>query len=158
VTRSAWYRDRQAWWVIARGYLPSLLALNLAWEMAQLPLYTIWSEASAGEVAFAVAHCTVGDMLIGAAALLIALVVVRAPEVADWHWVRIGAFAVIIGVGYTAVSEWMNTTIRYSWEYSSLMPLVDVRGVALGLAPLVQWLIVPPLALYLARWLYRHAL
>jgi len=90
-------------------------------------------------------------VLIGTAALMVALLVIRAPGIEGWHWVRIGVLAVIIGVGYTVISEWLNTAIRYSWEYSSLMPLVDIRGVPLGLAPLAQWLIVPPFALYLAR-------
>ena len=62
----------------------------------------------------------------------------------------IGLIAILIGVAYTAWSEWTNTTIRLSWQYSSLMPLVDIGKLAIGLSPLAQWLIVPPLALYLA--------
>jgi hypothetical protein len=31
------------------------------------------------------------------------------------------------------------------------MPTLDVAGFRLGLSPLAQWLVVPPLALYLAR-------
>jgi hypothetical protein len=34
-----WFHDRQAWRLIARGYLPSLAVLMLAWEVAHLPLY-----------------------------------------------------------------------------------------------------------------------
>lgn len=137
-------------------YLPWLAGLNLLWEIAQLPLYTIWSQAPPGEIAFAVVHCTLGDVLIGAAALLIALLAVRAPALERWNWTAIGVLAVLLGVGYTVLSEWMNTTIRPSWQYSSLMPLVDIGGVAIGLSPLAQWLVLPPLALYLAAR-RRHA-
>lgn len=137
-------------------YLPWLAGLNLVWELAQLPLYTIWSEAPPREIAFAVVHCTLGDVLIGAAAIVIALLAVRAPALERWNWVMIGTLAVLLGVGYTVLSEWMNTTIRPSWQYSSLMPLLSIGNVAVGLSPLAQWLIVPPLALYLAargrRW------
>jgi len=73
-----WYRDPDARRFIAR-YLAWLAGLSLVWEVAQLPLYTIWSEAPASKIAFAVAHCTAGDVLIGAAALLIALLAMRAP-------------------------------------------------------------------------------
>ena len=33
--------------------------LNFLWEVAQLPLYDIWYEASLGSIAFAVLYCTV---------------------------------------------------------------------------------------------------
>ncbi len=40
--------------------------LNLVWEVLQLPLYSIWSTAPLVESAYAVIHCTGGDILIGA--------------------------------------------------------------------------------------------
>jgi hypothetical protein len=146
----SWYRDRGAWRFIAR-YLLCLAGLNLVWEVAQLPLYTIWSEAPPAHIAFAVAHCTAGDILIGAAALMIALLVVRARAIEDWNWLAIGLIATLSGVAYTGFSEWTNTAIRMSWQYSSSMPLVHIDRVPIGLSPLAQWLILPPLALYLAR-------
>jgi hypothetical protein len=145
-----WHRDPGTWRFVAR-YLIFLGGLNLIWEVAQLPLYTIWSVASPGEIAFAVAHCTLGDVLIGAAAVLIALLVVRAPAFEDWNWIVIGSIAASIGLAYTAFSEWMNTAIRRSWQYSPLMPLVDIGSVPIGLSPLAQWLILPLLGLYFAR-------
>ena len=155
-TLVGWYRDREAWRCIGR-YLLWLAVLNLAWEIVQLPLYTLWSEAAPADIAFAVAHCTLGDVLIGATAILIALLAVRAPALERWNWTAIGVLVILLGVGYTALSEWLNTTIRPSWQYSALMPLIDVGGVALGLSPLAQWLVVPPLALYLAALLRRRA-
>jgi hypothetical protein len=144
-----WFRDPEAWRFIAR-YLLCLAGLNLIWEIAQLPLYTIWSEAPPAEIAFAVAHCTGGDILIGAAALMIALLIVRPPAMEQWNWLAIALLALIIGVSYTALSEWTNTSIRLSWQYSSLMPLVHMGNIPIGASPLAQWLILPPLALYIA--------
>ena len=146
-----WYRDRAAWSLIGRRYLPWLVILNLAWELAQLPLYTLWTEAPPGYLAFAVAHCTAGDGVVGAAALFVALTVTRAPALARWHWGPIIAVTTLAGVGYTAFSEWMNTVVLGSWAYSGLMPVLRVAGVEFGLAPVAQWLLLPPLALWIVQ-------
>lgn len=151
IRRLRWYRDQLAWQFIVLAYLPLLAALNLFWEMAQLPLYTIWSEASMSAIAFAVAHCTAGDVMIGGGALFVALVATRAGPINQWKWLRIGLGVSFIGLTYTALSEWMNTAVKSSWEYSALMPTLAVHGVQIGLSPLAQWLIVPPFALLLAR-------
>ena len=144
-----WYRDRRAWRFIGLRYLPWLAALSLLWELAQLPLYTIW-RAPLPQRAFAVAHCTVGDVLIGAAALLIAVLVTHATTIADWKRVCVVAIAIIVGMAYTLFSEWLNTSVRGSWEYSPLMPVVELGALRVGLSPLAQWIIVPTLALKLA--------
>lgn len=146
-----WYRDPVAWRLIGTGYVPWLAGLNLAWEIAQLPLYTIWSEAAPGYLAFSVAHCTSGDVAIGAALLVCALVVVRAGPLDGWRWGKIALIATLAGVGYTALSEWMNTVLLHNWSYSDLMPTITLGGVELGVSPLLQWLFLPPLALWIAR-------
>lgn len=149
--RSPWYRDRGAWRLIAREYLPWFGALSLSWEIAQLPLYTIWSEQSVAYIAFAVAHCTLGDMAIGSTALLLALILSRERSLEQWRWGRIALLAALFAAGYTIFSEWLNTAQLPSWTYSDAMPTVELAGIRLGLSPLLQWLVVLPLALYLAR-------
>ena len=151
MSAAAWYQDRDARSLIAFGYLPFLGGLNLAWETAQLPLYTLWSEASAGTIAFSVAHCTAGDIAIGAAALIIVLILGRERAVAQWRWRRIAVWTALAGTAYTVFSEWSNTAILGSWAYSGLMPTLEVAGIDIGLSPLLQWLVLPPLALYLSR-------
>lgn len=145
-----WYRERAALAFIGKRYLPVLAGLNLVWEIAQLPLYTIWHGAGAGYIAFAVAHCTVGDVLIGTAGLAAALTAMRAGPIASWRWAGIAVLATLMGVAYTAASEWLNT-LRQAWQYSELMPKLHLGTAAIGLAPLAQWLVLPPLAIYLAR-------
>jgi hypothetical protein len=125
--------------------------LNLAWEVSQLPLYTIWDEAQASYIAFAVLHCTAGDLLIGVSALALALVLTRARPPDRYNWPAVAALLTIIGVGYTAFSEWNNTVLRPAWAYSELMPIIPIGNAAIGLSPLLQWLLLPPLALWLAR-------
>jgi hypothetical protein len=150
MSAAAWYRDRDARSLIAFSYLPWLGGLNLAWETAQLPLYTLWSEASAGTIAFSVAHCTAGDIAIGAGALIMVLVVGRERALSQWRWWRIAVWTALAGAAYTVFSEWNNTAILGSWAYSGLMPVLKVAGIDIGLSPLLQWLVLPPLALYLA--------
>ena len=148
--KGVWYRDREARAFVALRYLPWLAALNPVWEIVQLPLYTIWTESTRSEIAFAVVHCTLGDILIGMAALALALTLVRARGIADWHWGRIAMPLVLLGVGYTVFSEWLNITLS-RWAYSVFMPTLNLGGLEIGVSPLAQWLVIPPLALFLAK-------
>lgn len=145
-----WYGDAAARRFIAFRYLPWLAALSLAWEIAQLPLYTLWREAEPAYIIFSVVHCTAGDVLIGLAALLLALIVEREGNLSDWRRGRIALVAALLGMGYTVLSEWMNVGILGSWAYAGAMPTIELAGFELGLSPLAQWLVVPPLTLYLA--------
>lgn len=129
-------------------FAPLLAVLNLVWEIAQLPLYTIWYEAGWADIAFAVAHCTTGDVLIGIFALTLALTVTGAGPLVAWPTVRVAAVTIALSMSYTVFSEWMNTVVRNGWTYSDLMPLLP--GLGTGLSPLFQWAVIPPVALYLA--------
>ena len=139
------------WLAALRAYLASIAVGNLAWEAVHLPLYTIWTTDTAREKAFAVVHCTGGDLLIALSSLTIALVVAgdRAwPARGFWP---VAALAVLLGLGYTAFSEWLNIVIRRAWQYSDLMPVVTVFGFEVGLSPLLQWVVVPSVAFWFAR-------
>ncbi|MCC6756120.1 MAG: hypothetical protein IT199_07100, partial [Solirubrobacterales bacterium] len=65
-------RDRH-WLGALRRYLVFVALAHFAWEAAQLPLYTIWLTGTAGELAFAVLHCTGGDLLIALSTMMLAL-------------------------------------------------------------------------------------
>lgn len=151
MTGALWFRDRATRRFIALRYLPLLAALNLAWEAAHVRLYTLWQEAPLAYIAFSVVHCTLGDVLIGAIALLVALIAGREGALAGWCWRRIAVVTTFAGVAYTVFSEWMNLTLLRSWAYAESMPTLELGGFELGLTPLAQWLVVPPLALHLAR-------
>lgn len=135
-----WYTHPQCWSFILRRYLPRLALCSLAWEIAQLPLYTLWSESSPGQIAFAVAHCTAGDVMISTAALVLALIASRAAGPADWPRTRVAIFMVMLALAYTFLSEWINLA-QGNWAYSPWMPVLPWLGV--GVAPLMQWIVVP---------------
>ena len=137
------------WLRLAITYLTLATAGNFAWELLQLPLYTLWYEAPPGEIAFAVLHCTAGDVLIAASSLALGGLVVRQlPQGTLDVRVRIAALTIAIGEAYTVFSEWMNVHVHGNWAYSSLMPTLPLVGT--GLAPLAQWVVVPMVAFWLA--------
>lgn len=129
-------------------YLAVTAVANLVWETVQIPLYTIWRTGSPSKIAFAIVHCTVGDVLIAGAALLLALLLtgrVAWPRSRD---LRVIAAATMLGIAYTVFSEWLNVRVRGSWTYDAMMPVVPLFGT--GLTPLLQWVIIPPLAYMMA--------
>lgn len=139
--------------VIARAGLWAALAfaLNLSWEIAQVRLYTIWAEADRFTVAWSLLHCSVGDVLIGLALFVLAgMALWRVDWPASRPWAG-GAIFVTGAMAYTAWSEWYNVYRAGSWSYTASMPLIF----GIGLSPLLQWLILPPLLVFAYRTLLR---
>ena len=152
--RMRWCHSAATWRAILLGYAPFVAAAHLAWEIAQLPLYTIWTEGTPGELAFAVLHCTAGDLMIALSALAFALIATRSGELAEWDLPLVGAITVAIGLGYTLASERLNVGLA-RWTYAEAMPVVPVLDV--GLSPLAQWVAVPLAAFWLLGRLRRGA-
>jgi hypothetical protein len=139
-----------AWLAVLRWYVGAIAIGNLLWEFAHLPLYTIWKTGGSGEIAFAAVHCTGGDILIATASLVLALLLGGGgwPNAAP-AYLRVAALTVGFGLAYTVFSEWLNIVVRKSWAYSDLMPVVP--GTTVGLSPLLQWVVLPVAAFWLAR-------
>jgi hypothetical protein len=153
----AWYRDRPARRFIALAFAPWFLGLSLAWEIAHTRFYTIWTEASPAYLAYSIAHCTIGDLLIGLVSLALALTMLREGRLHAWRLVPVAVLATGLGTAYTIFSEWMNVRLE-SWTYAASMPTIPLGGFELGVTPLLQWLVLPGLALALARGLRsRHS-
>jgi hypothetical protein len=139
--------ELRGWLAAVRRYLLAAAVGHLAWEIAQLPLFTLWYSASSGKLVGAVLHCWIGDLAISAATLLLAL---AGSGTADWplrRGVIVAGIVVALSVGYTTYSEYLNTVVRQSWAYSPAMPTL----LGVGLSPLAQWVIVPVAALAWAR-------
>ena len=128
--------------VIAGAGLWSALAfaLNLTWEIAHVRLYTIWAAGDGMSVAWALLHCSLGDVVIALAMFaLTGLVLRRADWPASRPWTG-GAIVVIGAMAFTAWSEWYNVYRAGNWGYTASMPMIF----GIGLTPLLQWLILPP--------------
>lgn len=125
------------------------LPLESLWEIAQFPLYTIWHQKDGNYILYAFAHCTLGDLII-----LLVLYEVIALLRGDRRWYLGGALAAgalftAAGATYTVFSEIRNVRIEANWAYTTLMPIVP--WVEIGTMPLLQWLLIPPLLLWLMR-------
>lgn len=136
------------WPIALRRYLLFSGVLHLMWEVAQLPLYTLWQTGTFREQAFAVFHCTLGDLMIAGLSLFGTFALLAPAQWPDRDRGRVLALAIGIGVAYTIFSEWLNVNVRGSWAYNDNMPTIPPLHT--GLTPVLQWFVVPALALTLA--------
>ena len=130
------------------------LPLELLWEVAQFPLYTVWHEGDWSYILYGLAHCTLGDLLI----LLVTYWVVSLLNRSRyWYQSNIlvnGVLFTLLSLGYTIYSEIMNVSIKGTWDYTELMPIVPV--IEIGGMPFLQWVLVPPVVLWLMRMFASH--
>ncbi|HYA47776.1 MAG TPA: hypothetical protein VEF92_09520 [Burkholderiales bacterium] len=143
-------RQRDGWRQFPEVRLIRLaLPLELLWEMIQFPLYNVWYQHKWSYILYGLAHCTLGDLLI-----LLALYEITALLTRNRYWyvnnvVRPGALFTLLGLGYTVYSEFMNVRVKGTWGYTELMPIIPELHV--GATPLLQWLLLPPVLLWLMR-------
>jgi hypothetical protein len=127
------------------------LLLNFPWEVLQAPLFVGMANAPFVDVIWDCARASLGDVVI----MLLAYGAVAA-WTRDRRWVlassrqRLTLF-VATGVSITALIEWLATTGRWmqGWTYSPSMPVLP--GLAVGLAPLLQWVLLPLLVTWFVR-------
>ncbi len=120
---------------------------NLLWEVWQVPLYTLVDEQNTATAAYAVVHCTLGDASIAAVTFALTCMLLGNaywPARRPWRGIAIG---MVLGLAYTVFSEWYNVHQIGAWAYSPSMPLIA----GIGLSPLLQWLLIPPVTLILMR-------
>lgn len=140
------------WLSALRRYLAVIAVGNLIWEFAHLPLYTLWNTGSQREIIFAAIHCTGGDILIALTTLAVALLTFGSGGWPGERFRTVALVTLLLGVGYTIFSEWLNIVVRQAWAYSDLMPVIPLAGFQVGLTPVLQWIIVPLAAFTWAQW------
>lgn len=123
------------------------------WEWIQTPFFTDITDEINIIVWYRV-HCTIGDIMIMGFSILIWSLIKRSntwffkPEGKDYIAIT------FLGTSYTIYSEILNVVIRESWGYSEFMPMIP--GTHIGIVPIVQWLILPSVILYIcARFVSR---
>ena len=129
--------------VIARAGLWSALAftLNLVWEIAHVRLYTLWDAADRMTIAWSVLHCSLGDVVIALTLFALAGFALRQKDWPVFKPIAGGTIVVIGALAFTVWSEWFNVYKIGSWAYTANMPMIF----GIGLSPLLQWLLLPPL-------------
>ena len=127
--------------------------LHFVWEFVQVPTYTGMAELPHWEAIKLCMSATFGDVGFALTAFWLASLAARRR---DWilRPTRFSAaIFVAVGIVLTVGFEYYYTNISMRWTYSELMPLVPPLGT--GLSPLLQWLVIPPLVIWLTR---RHLL
>lgn len=123
--------------------------LNLPWELWQIPLFKGMPSSAHWGGVIQCTRAAAGDAVIALCAFWLVAVMARTRS-----WIRrrssttLGAF-VAIGVVVTIALEYWATQIGGRWEYAEAMPRLPLLGT--GLAPLLQWLLIPPLVAWLVR-------
>jgi hypothetical protein len=121
--------------------------LNFAWEMFAAGFYDAATAAMhADGAAIACVRAAFGDGVITLAAFT------AAAAVATPRWlVRPSVLTMAIylgaGIGITVVFEYVSVYRLHRWGYGPSMPIVA----GIGALPLLQWLVLPPIILWLAR-------
>jgi hypothetical protein len=128
------------------------VALNYVWEIAQAPLYagkTDWGNA--------LWHCFIASLGDGILVWIIYAVGWAAFRRADWYrnpGMRVYGLMLGIGLCIGLGVEWVAIHILNRWAYTTDMPLIP--GLGVGLVPVLQMLLLPPLIFWLASLRAKH--
>ncbi len=129
--------------------------INFVWEMLQMPLFSYPADSSMTQINLACIQASAGD----AAMIVIAFwVVVFLQKDREWYLhpsVRSLVLFLLPGVIMTIVFEAMATGPLDRWAYTNAMPTLP--GLGTGLAPLAQWLLLPPLIIFIIRHQVRRS-
>jgi hypothetical protein len=123
--------------------------LNYPWEILQAPFFAGMTEVRHWDAVRECSWATVGD-----AGLLVVAFWVAAGLAGTRGWIaqpRARPILAFLATGLlaTVVLEWLATNVWHRWTYLPRMPTVPVLGT--GLVPLLQWLILPPLLIWVVR-------
>jgi hypothetical protein len=127
--------------------------LHFVWEFLQVPAFAGLAEMPHWEAVKLCARATVGDVGMALTAFWAACL-----TAATRGWLlrpRSSQVAIFLGAGIalTIGFEYHAINIGGRWAYSEAMPLVPPFGT--GLSPLMQWVVIPPVVIWLSR---RHLL
>ena len=127
------------------------LLLNFPWEMLQAPLFADMRASPHATATMTCLQATFGDMVIMLTAYAVVAIRTRNRR---WMVAASGLqlmLFVVVGLPITTLIEWLATRGLWisNWTYAATMPLLP--GTAVGLVPMLQWLLLPLLTVWFAR-------
>ena len=123
--------------------------LNFVWEIWQAPLFKSMDSLTHFEATIQCTRAALGDVII----LLVAFWII-ALTAKSRHWIihpktiQIIGF-IAIGLIITVVFEAIAIHVLNRWQYATVMPILPILGT--GIAPILQWLIIPPIIVSMMR-------
>ena len=129
--------------------------LNFPWEFFQVPFFAGMATAPHWDAIRFCTRASLGDAGIAVVAFWAVAIAVRSRT-----WVRHPRPVEVLGfvaggVAITIVFEWLATGVLGRWAYADTMPVVPLVDV--GLLPLLQWIVLPPLIVWFVRRQLRGA-
>lgn len=131
-------------WAALAGFA---FLLHFVWEILQVPFYAAMPSARHWD---AIRTCTVATL--GDVVLTLVSYAVVAAGARETRWLRhvtAPRLASLLGAGLavSVVFELLNTRVLDRWQYAAGVPVLAEMGINVWL----QWLLLPPLTLWLAR-------
>lgn len=123
--------------------------LHLPWEFWQVPFFAHLGEQAHWDGIKVCTKATLGDAGIALVSFWITALTARSRDWISNPSRRELVVFVACGVVITIAFEWTATQVLHLWAYNERMPVVP--GVGTGLLPMLQWLLIPPLLLWIVR-------
>lgn len=146
--KSSGGRTQRGLWRTLAAIFVVAVGLNYVWELAQAPLY-----AGPEDFSLLLWHCfapSLGDGLLVLLIFAFGRVVLRERNWFTRPGVRGYALMLIAGLVIATSIELVAVYALGRWEYAARMPLVPWLGV--GLAPVAQMLVLPPIIFRVVAW------
>lgn len=123
--------------------------VNLVWEMLQMPLFTYPATVTWWQASLECVQAAAGDALMLLVSFWLVALLWR-----DRRWIlqpSAGALSLFLipGLVMTVVFEALATGVWGRWAYADTMPVLPVTGT--GVVPLLQWVLLPLLIVWLVR-------
>jgi len=123
--------------------------MHFTWEFLQAPLYRNMQDATHMDGIRICLQATLGDMVIALIAFWVASFLAGTRQwAAQPNRLAIAAW-LSAGLAITVVLEFFSTEVAGRWVYDVSMLRLPVIGT--GIAPLLQWIVVPMLVLWYLR-------
>lgn len=122
--------------------------LNFVWEMLQTPLFAWMPQLPHWPMTLICLRATLGDVGIAIVAFVAGAAADKRLRWFEAPSKHASAAYIAAGILLTTVFE-LHAIGTGRWAYSKLMPTLPWIGI--GLAPFLQWIILPPIVLYLTR-------
>lgn len=123
--------------------------INFVWETPQMPLFSYPFNASLVQINLACLQACAGDAVMIVVAFWIVAVLQKSRT---WiFYPSVGSLALFLlpGILMTVVLDAMATGPLHRRTYAQAMPILP--GLGTGIAPLAQWLILPPVMAFIVK-------